>query len=480
MTIPRGRGRGRSGPGSGAAARRGAVLGIVVVLMFALAVLATAAFVLFRSNLRSGEWREDRVRAMMAAESGAALAMHYLGTLDVPPSDPEPFSLDGDSLQWIEIPGSGGDKVWVVVDPFDQGMGPVNNGGVEIRSRGMSGESVRDVVVRACPDYPSRYARLVDRSLLSRPFVDGDVVDGPVHCNGPIGFASLSSDSAGDPYLSMVGTTVDGGFHFSGHGYSTSPHPEGSNVWVRPFAHHLQGKPYWDATADSIDFDGLRSYFEDLSGVAASQGSYLSGVRRLLIDGSRIICSAGPESEPETLSLAGRDVVFVRGGPVYVKTIDRLTTPLTLVVSGDLIIAGQLDAPGAGLGTPLGLVSLGDVQVARDPDLWGGTDWAFPWEIETEGHILVHATVAALGGSLRAESPGEPTPQRVLSIHGGLMEREAGRLGTSSGGFGLALGYDSGLQSVHPPRFPSLETWVMTSWMMDPDYGDRSIDDNMF
>ena len=249
---------------------------------------------------------------------------------------------------------------------------------------------------------------------------------------------------------------------------------------MRPYAHHFQGKPYWDATADSIDFIDLRRYFEGLSGEASMQGAYLTAVRRMLIDGDRLVYSTGLQSEPDTLGLRGRDIVFVRGGPVYIKSISRLTVPVTIIVSGDLMIAGSIEAPGAGLGTPLGLVSLSDVEVARDPDLVGEDDWPFPWEIETNGHILIHGTVAALGGSLRSEAPGLPTPQRVLSVHGGVIQEELGRLGTQTSGFGLAIGYDTGLQGAHPPGFPSLESWKMISWMQDPDYGESFIDDNRF
>ena len=198
----------------GRAGRRGAVLGIVVVLTFALAVLATAAFVMFRSNMASGIFREDRVRAVTAAEAGVSLALHYLGTMNAPPIGPEPFSLDGDSLQWINIPGTR-ERVWVVIDPCDMNGLPGNNGGVEIRARGLSGEATRDVVVRACPDYPSRYSLLVDRSMLSRPFQDGDMVDGPVHCNGPVGFASMSSDY-GRPLAGLRRHHLRGGLPFLG------------------------------------------------------------------------------------------------------------------------------------------------------------------------------------------------------------------------------------------------------------------------
>jgi hypothetical protein len=61
-----------------------------------------------------------------------------------------------------------------------------------------------------------------------------------------------------------------------------------------------------------------------------------------------------------------------------------------------------------------------------------------------------------------------------------VTQRELGTLGTPGGGFSLAVGYDTGLQGSHPPHFPSLESWKMVSWMEDPDYGELSIDDNMF
>ncbi len=458
--------------------RTGAVLATVVVLGGVLAILATAVFVVFQTNASSYRYRLGRVRAQLAAEAGVSLALHTLEMETEAPAGP-PFSLPGDSAQWISLPS--GDQVWVVVDPSDQNGLPLRVGSVEIRSRGFSEDCWRDVVVRAAPDYPSRYALLTDEGIPAGILADCVRFDGPVHSNGRIHLSSNSPDSTEDVWVASISTAPGGGFVFSDAGPASVPHPEGSRVWVRPYPRTRQGPPWWDPSADSISFDRLSEYMAGLYDQASAQGTVLWGARRVILDGQRLLALSGEFAVPDTLWLDGRTIVYLAGyTPVLLKSRTPLTLPLTIVSTGPLGFMGPVQAGTAYSGTPLGLVTLSNVFVARDPDLFGMPDWQPPWDIVTDNHVTVMGSICAPRGTLSAEDPTGGGNRYSFNVRGGLTVGRLGVLGSGSSGYGLAVGWDEGLASYHPPLFPSLENWKMFSWMIDPDYGDRDIDDNQY
>lgn len=467
----------------GRAGRRGAALAVAFALGLALFVLVGAAFVLFKANADSQLHSSRRLRSLKAAEAGAMLAMHVLAAEPGLVEGIGPFALEmeGDSAQWIGLPGSGA-RVRVIVDPSNSSGGR-DNGLVEIRSRGMVGGLTRDVVVRAAQDYPSRYILLCDEDLPRGLLTDGYHLDGPLHCNGKIHFSSSTPDSAGDPYVARASTTAEGGFHFADCGPARSPHPEGSAVWVRPYATLRQGRPYWSDRADSISFDLMRERFSDGIG-ALAPGEYVSLSRggRLILDGEWAYLRRSPEEPADTIDIRGVSALVQQRSisPLYVKTRRRPESTLTIYSKGDIYIAGQVDGPTVSTGGPLALVTMGDIVIARDPDLYGQPDWPDPWDIETDRNLGVRAVLAAPAGRLRAQDPGSLPEMLRLSVTGSLTQRRFGRTGSFGSGYDLRLTYDRGLAGVHPPGFPPLGRWMMLSWRQDADYGNGSIDDDMF
>lgn len=455
-------------------------LAIVIVFGFVLAVLATAVLVFFRSNVSSYALIKNRIKARIAAEAGAMLALHTLERdYDAAPQSGAPFSLPGDSAQWIRLPESG-DRAWVVVDPNNRNRED-NLGAVEIRSRGVVGNVSRDVVMHACPDYASRYALMVDEDIRNF-FEDGRVVDGPVHANGRIDFGSHTPDSTDDPWVHAVSTTTDGGFYMRGVGRIEQPHPPGSNLWVRPYSHHVRGRPYWNGSAPEADFDRMKRYYQRLDRNASVSGAHISGGGRLLLDGDMALFKTRRAGPADTIPLGDTDVLFVRNGasPLYVKTLSRPSQPLSIVSNGSIYVAGLIESSSVSAGGPLALIALRDVIVARDPGAHGEPDWTSPWNIDTDRGLLVQAVVAALGGSLKAEDPSHPNPSCRLSLVGGLTQRRFGILGIAGHGYELSVTYDQVLAGTRPPFFPSLGRWHMISWQQDPDYGGRDMDEDMY
>ena len=471
-----------SGNGNSSGSRRGAALAVVFIVMIVLSILAGAVYVLFASNVSSMNWTVDRISARFAAESGMRLAIHHLSLDLIPPAGTDPFFLPGDSAGWISIPGVD-DMAFVVIDPYDLANRPFANTGVEIRSIGRSGEGIETVVARYVPDSPSRYALLVDESIPAGIFTDGRVIDGPVHCNGTIEFSSTTPDSANDPFVQEISTTTEGGFYFSGSGYSESPHPEGSYTWVQPFSSHRRGSPSWNTDAQGIDFTRLHDYFDGLRSEAAGQGTLIYGVKRLLFDGERILIRKGELSSTEMIQLSpDSNLVFIDNGgiPVYMKSKSVLTVPLTVISTGPVYISGIIDARTSTTGGPLGIVSLRDIIIATDPSLNGTSDWPNPWDISTNHSLSVKAFLAAPSGELRAENMFYPLEREYFSVLGGVLEAKFGILGTANRGYELYLAYDEGLTGVRPPYFPILEHWIIISWEENPDFGGMSIEDNMY
>lgn len=470
----------RNGNSNGS--RRGAALAVVFIVMLVLAILAGAVYILFVSNVNSLNWTIDRISARFAAESGISLAIHHLSLDAVPPEETEPFFLPDNNEGWISIRGSDA-MALVVIDPYDFANEPFANQGVEIRSRGRSGDGIETVVARFVPDSPSRYAFLVDESIPVGFFADGRVIDGPVHCNGTIVFSSTSPDTANDPFVREISTTTEGGFYFPEYGYSEIPHPEGSNVWVQPYSSHRRGSPFWNTDAPKIDFARLHDYFNGLRSEAAGRGTLLYGVKRLLFDGERILFKKGILCQTEVIQLSSDyNLVFIDNGglPVYMRSSSGLTVPLTVISTGPVYISGIIEASTSTNGGPLGIVSFRDIIIAADPSQSGGSDWPSPWNINTNRSLSINAYLAAPSGELRAECISYPMEKVYFSVLGGVLEAQVGRLGTPSMGYELFIAYDEGLSGVRPPYFPILEHWKIISWDEDPDFGEQNIEDNMY
>ena len=455
--------------------RHGAALVLAFVVTLVMSLLVAAVYILFSDNVSTQEYAQDRIGARYTAEAGVRMAVYLLSLETEFPVSTDPFYMPDDSSGWITMPGVQG-RALVVIDPRNNVLNPWAIRGMELRGRGSSGTMMMDVIMHYAPDTPSRYALLVDEAIPVGFFTDGRVVEGPVHCNGIIDLGSVSPDSTGDPFAEEISTTTEGGFRFSDSGISEVPHPPGSAVWVRPYRQHLAGSPSWDPSSGSIDFARVSSYFSGLLTEASHMGTVVSGVKRIIIDGSTILMKSADDGMITFLELEdGKNLVFILNGgmPVYIKSGGSLRMPLTIVATGSVYIYGSIWGNGAGSDGPLAIVTLGDFIIPSDPRFTGGPDWSPPWDIQTESNLVVTAFLAAPSGELRSESVMYPPGEQNFSVFGGLMEKRMGRIGTSISGYHLAIEYDQGLKSVMPPYFPLLENWIITSWMEDPDYGEN-------
>ena len=462
--------------------RRGAILATVVVIATVMFLLVGVAYTYFAMNSRTMIYTTSRARALTRAEAGVALALHYLQSLDEKPAAGEPIILEmeADSSGWTLLPGGG--RALVVIDPLNSSGGPLSNGAVQIRSRGIAGGITMDIFAGAAPAYPSSYALLTDRGIGSGFFTDGRTVNGSIHSNGVICFSSYTPDSTDDPSGEMFSTTSQGGFQFGDAGLSDVPHPDGSSIWVRPYSRHRQGSPFWRPNAPPIDFTRMTQYFRGIAYGGESSGVIRISGQRVLLDGERLRFKQSENGDERAVALSNVDVVIIDNGfsSVTIKSIQRLQHPLTIIAKNDLIIGGGIDGSASGSGGPLGLVSLGDIIVAQDPDVSGSNDWSGQWDIETDHAFLIRASLAVPSGSFRAQVPYEPGEMTRVTVNGSLTQSEMGRLSSANSGYELGISWDQGLGALHPPHFPMLGRWNVYSWLVDPpNRGDSDIEDDL-
>ncbi len=371
--------------------------------------------------------------------------------------------------------------MWIVIDPFDGNTIPYAVGGAEIRCRGLYNDYTRDVRVRVSPDYPSRYAYLINCGIPASMLSDGSFIDGPIHSNGIVEFSSNSPDSTGDPYVASVSTSQDE-FYFVNAGFSDEPHPPGSNIWVRPYNRHIQGVPYWETGADSLDFDLMYDWFKGLQDEAAAQGGLIYSTSRIIIKDNMLLLKNGIDDPVDTLITTGKDVIYCMGGarPVYIKSMASSDHAFTFISTGSIYISGSIHGPSIPDAGVISIVSLRDILIAEDPGFYGEEDWPNPWKIETDRNLQLECVLAAPRGCLRVGNPLIPDPSLRFTILGGLILDDFGPTGITGRGYEVRVAWNPMLTTVHPPHFPSMGDWVVSSWQQDPDYNGVDIDENMF
>ncbi len=444
--------------------QRGAILATVVIIAGVLFILVGVAWTYFTMAARTAAFATGRTRALASAEAGVALAIHYLQSLEEKPSSGEPFPviMDGDSSGWTVLPGGG--RARIVIDPYNMTGGPWQNGAVQIRTMGLSGEYTRSITAGAAPAYPSSYGLLTAEGIPQGFFVDGRIVNGAVHSNGPIYFSSSSPDSTGDPHGEMFSTTAEGGFHFSGWGRWDTPHPEGSSIWVMPYARHRQGSPYWRPAAPAIDFARMDSQFRGLLSSSGPNTVRVSA-RRLLLDGNRVRFKESLNSPERSLDITEATLIIADNGfaPVVVKSLQTTQHPLTVITRNGMIIGGPVDGGDSWLRGAPGACIHGGCNHSRRPGCHGLAGLARSVEHRDRQPLPHQASIAAPNGSLRAEVPYRPEERTRVTVNGSLTQRRMGRMNSAASGYDLGVSWDQGLGGLHPPIFPFWEDGTSTA-----------------
>jgi hypothetical protein len=233
----------------------------------------------------------------------------------------------------------------------------------------------------------------------------------------------------------------------------------------------------------SFDFGELAAWFRSINTGSAPGIVSLGRAQRVVVDGDFLYSKADYATPPDTVDLSEHDVVLVSNGasPLYVKTTGIVRWPLTLIATGSIYIAGDLEGSYVRDGGPLALVTMGDFVVAEPSWASGSWDWPRPWNIDTERSLLLRAVLVAPTGTIRAQDPSIPEGRERVSLTGSLVLYSMnGTMGYTDNGYELTVSWDAGLSVSHPPLFRSLDRWSVISWTLDPDYDGLEIDDDLF
>ncbi|MBD3369211.1 hypothetical protein GF402_02480 [Candidatus Fermentibacteria bacterium] len=500
--------------------RRGSALALVVLFGLVLSVLATAVYMLFKSNAASYRWNYNKLQARYTAEAGANLSVHMImGGSDVPQGDDAIRFLpdSGAAATWYDMPGEMG-EVMVYVDPSHHNPDVSTSNAYQIRALAKrsipSGEGTYGMITAVVPENFARFACFLDEPNLGGYYADGYHFDGPFYANGPIWIYSVSSTSDNDPWFYSLQLTSSYYCAQSSQAHATSP--VYGNLTIQPADRMALGAPYFELNADTIPFGKNEVNWQAARDAAQSGGLYLTTSEAP--DGTRFIISrdtvmwrrfdGGPiyKCWLDTLS---NPVVWIENDPtdaVYLKSIPDaatsggatqygLDTLLTFGTRGTIYGYGPLVYKSQNMDPEvnramLGLISVdGDFLMADDPEDNGMGDWGGDFEIEMPyrsggadwGNIPYHCVMMVLEGEWAAEKYYEPYPQVDFNILGGYIVNDEGLTGTSGGdGFNSVIYYDVRLMSMHPPYFPQTGTWHVIYWEERPGLNESIIGQNLY
>jgi len=335
----------------------------------------------------------------------------------------------------------------------------------------------------------SWFACLLGDPTLYGAYTDGAHFGGPFRANGPVRVVSSSPGRDDDPYFHHFTLSSDYYVCDWGSSQATTPHPEGTELWIEPYEMMQQGPPWFELGADEIPFGSDQVDWQSTREAAMSGGMFFDGTDYPeLPDGTRIIVGADSLWVKTSVgapvlaycfdSLVTERVVWVENGPsdqLWIKgdpmaaVIDSMGVDslLTIGCRGDIWAYGPLlaelpDDTSYCSENLLGLLSVyGDFVLADDPDDDGQPDWPCPFDIDMGAFggqsVSYWASVMCLDGKVCSETFYEPVPSSDFNLLGGVQIDHMGFTCTGNGGLEFHLFYNEALFSESPPWYPSYE-----------------------
>jgi len=447
---------------------------VAMILLSVLILIVTLAVFQFGSQDASlAARRIDRSKALYMAESGLARAHTWLEAQDDPPPGIlaiEPFGASPETLDYGSYS--------VTITP-DVGNAASSRKHYTIRSVGTFGNRTRtlerDVMTQS-------YAQFIYFTEIERPpntytpvwFCSADNIDGDLHTNGQIhifgnptygGHVTSAHGGPDDPDLGNNPSFMYYNGSYYGHIESSAPSnpPHDEPVFMDGY----------ELGASEIE---LPSYIDDLVTLATDDGLLLTGDYDIEIGrdaGSGPMygtlsyrpVSGGSWIDVDISTFNG--VMYVDGS---VEVEGVLDGSLTIASSGTISImddltyaASDADGPLDGCDDVLGLVSESNIVVEDN--------WA------NQSDCTIHAHVMALGTSFEVENYRYGSPRGTLTVHGGIVQRYRGCVGsgrlngdtiTIYTGYAKSYHYDSRFDSVQPPGYLLTGKYYKLSWREVP------------
>jgi hypothetical protein len=441
------------GTQSGPTGSPGYALVSAVILAVAIAIVAAAFLKLSGQETRATQSDLDSQRAFWLAEAGRARALRYLTHLTRPP--------ETELTIYQDLPGPDGGTYTVTCLADTAAHYQVEKAFV-LDCVGHFRQRERRIRQRIRMTSFAQYSYFTDNEQAPGGsaiwFFSTDVIEGRLHTNGTLHIA-------GSPqFLDLVTSASD---HMLGYPSDwindPSDWPSGGN---NPhFAHGFElNTPQIPLPTQTLD----------LRQEAIAGGLYLA-----------------PESELE-LGVMGTPNPIVAPGwlrcrnlppPNGAWTSVRIASLANKVVycNGNLHIKGVLDGE-------LTVASGRDVRIEDNvtylasnaqgvplpgcDDLLGivaGNNVVFVNNLPNQDNLIIDGVLMALNTSVTAENYGTPPPRGTLTIHGGLIQKYRGAVGTFSGttllsGYRKDYHYDQRVTARTPPAFPLTGVYEEVAW----------------
>ncbi len=419
--------------------RQGSVLILSYLTVFILGMLAAAGLQRSVVELVAAERYVQGVQAFHLAEGGVNDSRRWLRRQGSPPSGAAMF----DPFNGPQSMGRG--RFRAEIDPDDNN--PTRY--VDLFTITVTGESggvqvSRRVIEIVRTESFARYAYFTNSELLppSTPiwFTGRDHLQGPVHSNDRFNIS-------GSPVFDGPVSSSAGSINYR------NPPPTGGN---NP---RFNGGLALDAATVQLPLSAtpLR--------VAASsaEGAWYTGNTTLVFqsDGTMLVTNPvrGWVNRPQPTPPNG--AIFVNSGNATVS--GTVNGQVTVGTSRDVIIANNLryaDNPRVHPQSDdvLGLMAEQNVVVSQS----------------APANVTLEASVMALNTSFTVENWWQGPPKGTLTVHGGIIQKQRGPVGSFNGstgqqvsGYAKDYSYDARLSNLSPPFYPTTGAYEGVLWQED-------------
>jgi hypothetical protein len=456
--------------GRSARGESGSTLIAITMLAFIMLLTAAAVFEFGARDAGLASHTVDRSRALYVAEAGLARGRSWLEAQSDPPTGTDdiiPFGGSPDTLA---------EGTYAVTIEPDPGNDASSRKYYTIVSQATVGGKTRTLERNVMTQSFAQFIYFtVDEHLAGSVtpvwFATGDHLDGALHTNGQIHIM-------GDPF-------------YGGHVSSAWGGPDDDDVTHNPAFVYYDGN-YWthlesaapDNAPDDVPTfqDGyelgtssiqLPNYVDDIENIAHNGGLTVTGntevVLGRLVGGSPMYGyvsyrAVGGSTWTDVPISSFNGVMFITG---QVQVSGVLDGSLTLASSNDMYImddvvyrnADPLNGPNPDCDDILGLVSESNV-IVKD-------------NTANRTNCNIHAHIMALNTSFEVENYRNGAPRGTLTLHGGVIQRYRGAVGTGtlegghvviSSGYAKNYHYDSRFNTVQPPGYLMTGRYFMLAW----------------
>ncbi len=451
----------------------GSTLVAMILMSLLILIITLAVFQFGAQDASLASSRIDRAKALYLAEAGLARAHSWLeaqndpplGVLDIEPFGAEPETLDVGTYD-------------VTITP-DIGNPASSRKYFTIRSVGTFNGRSRTLERRVMTQ---SYAQFIYFTEVERPpgtytpvwFCSADDIDGDLHTNGQI---------------HIFGNPTYGGHVTSAHGGPDDPDPSHNPAFMYyngSYYGHIESSAASNPPHDEPVFmDGyelgassieLPSYIDDLVALAGSGGVQLSGDYEIVLArdiggvpsyGTMSYRESGESTWTDIDISSFNGVVYVDGGVEIEGVLDG---NLTVATSGTISIVDDVtyyasdgEGPVPGCDDIMGLVSESNIVVESN--------------YANSSDCTIHAHLMALGTSFEVEDYNYGGPRGTLTVHGGIVQRYRGCVGTGRldgdtiqiySGYAKSYHYDHRFDQVQPPGYLLTGKYYKLSWREVP------------